>query len=60
MNWRWDQGRNQYFLFENIQKIASVLVGLDGVSLATGDPDPLRSPLEAATGLVFKPEHYKV
>jgi len=60
MNWRWDQGRNQYFLFENIQEIASVLSDLDSVSLATGDPDPLRSPLEAATGLVFRPEHYKV
>lgn len=60
MDWRWDQGRNQYFLFENIQKIASVLTTLDGASLSARDPDPLRMPLETATGLVFKPPHYKV
>jgi len=60
MDWRWDQGRNQYFLFDNIQKIATVLTDLDGASLSTGDSDPLRIPLEAQTGLVFKPDHYKV
>lgn len=62
MDWRWDQGRNQYFRFENIQKIAPILTALDGASLSTGDPDPLRVPLEAATGLVFKPNRdgYKV
>jgi len=60
MNWRWDQGRNQYFLFENIQKIAPILTALDGVSLATRGADPLRTPLENATGLVFKPADYKV
>lgn len=60
MNWRWDQGRNQYFLFENIQKIAPILSALDGVRPSTDNPDPLRFPLESRTGLVFKPDTYKV
>ena len=60
MAWRWDQGRKQYFLFENIQLIAKELVLLDGADMSTGVPDPLRAPLEAATGLVFRPHNYKV
>lgn len=36
------------------------MTGLNGADLSTRQPDPLRAPLETATGLVFKPEHYKV
>lgn len=60
MSWRWDQGRNRYFEFENIQSIAQVLAQLEGASLAAGDADPLRKPLQAGTGLDFAPDHYKV
>jgi hypothetical protein len=60
MDWRWDQGRNQYFHFDNIQKIAPVLTALDGADLSTRAPDPLRLSLETQTGLEFKPDHYKV
>lgn len=57
--WRWDQGRLEYFRFENIQRIARCLVSLEGASLTTTQ-DPLRVPLEAMTGLPFAPEGYKV
>lgn len=59
MRWRWDQGRLNYFKFDNIIAIAKVLWSLDGVDLAIGE-DVLRQPLEAATGLPFAPSHYKV
>lgn len=59
MRWRWDQGRLDYFKFENIVKIARVLCELDGVLLSTKS-DLLRTPLEQGTGLPFSPSHYKV
>ena len=59
IRWRWDQGRLDYFQFENIVKIARVLCELDGVALVNSD-DLLRQPLEQETGLPFAPSHYKV
>lgn len=59
MRWRWDQGRLDYFKFDNIVKIARVLAELDGVMLNT-KADLLREPLERETGLPFAPSHYKV
>ena len=59
MKWRWDQGRLDYFKFENIISIAKVLYALDGLSLDTKD-DLLRLPLETGTGLPFAPSSYKV
>lgn len=59
MRWRWDQGRLDYFRFENIVKMAQVLRELDGVVLNT-KVDLLRQPLEQGTGLPFAPSHYKV
>lgn len=44
--WRWDQGRLSYFNFDNLRRIASVLVQLEGVELNLRDLDPLRTPLE--------------
>lgn len=35
MRWRWDQGRLEYFKFDNIIKIAKVLSELDGIWLNT-------------------------
>ena len=57
--WRWDQGRLDYFRFENIVNIARVLTALDGVDL-TSKHDLIRLPLESGTGLPFSPSHYKV
>lgn len=55
--WRWDQGRRDYFRFERIQEIATALAPLDGVSLSG---DPLREPLQSASGLDFPPPNYTV
>ena len=52
--WRWDQGRLDYFRFENIVNIARVLTTLDGVDL-TSKHDLIRQPLESGTGLPFSP-----
>lgn len=55
--WRWDQGRLDYFLFDNIKDIASALIELDGAHF---DSDPLRELLMERTGLLFKPFNYTV
>lgn len=60
MNWRWDQGRLDYFRFDNIVRIARVLVDLENVDLRTSGTDPLRSALMSRTGLPFAPAHYRV
>ncbi len=59
MRWRWDQGRLDYFRFDNVVRIAEALSALDGVCL-DGVVDPLRAPLMQHTGLGFKPDHYRV
>ena len=58
--WRWDQGRLEYFNFDNLRRISGVLLRLNGVLLDTPDFDPLREPLVQGTGLPFLPTHYKV
>lgn len=55
ITWRWDQGRLEYFKFDNIKSIARVLVQLDGALLNSVGSDPLREPLTVGTGLPFKP-----
>ena len=59
--WRWDQGRLEYFRFDNIKAFARVLAPIDGTPL-TGSraQDPLRVPLEVGTGLRFSPNSYSV
>ena len=58
--WRWDQGRLDYFRFSNIALIANVLNELDGIALNISEEDPIRTPLMKTTGLPFRPSHYKV
>lgn len=58
LQWRWDQGRLEYFQIENLRKIASVMIDLDG-SVDDTD-DILRAPLTGATNLPFAPLEYKV
>lgn len=58
--WRWDQGRLEYFNFDNLKRIASVLVQLENINLDVAEYDPIRAPLEQQTGLPFLPIHYKV
>lgn len=60
MRWRWDQGRLSYFQYDNLVKIAKVLLDLQGVQINQKGFDPLRKPLEDYTGLPFAPNHYRV
>ena len=59
MRWRWDQGRLDYFKFENVVSIAKALRDLEGISIDT-KVDLLRFPLVENTGLPFAPSHYNV
>ena len=55
--WHWPQGRIKYLGYDNLKKMAQVLVPLDGVAKATTrQNDPLLPPLTYATGLEFKPD----
>lgn len=58
--WRWDQGRLEYFMFENLREIAKSLVGLNGMEINPQGFDPLRPVLEHDTGLSFSPKDYRV
>lgn len=60
MRWRWDQGRLDYFKYDNIVSIAQVLQFVNNIDLRTAESDPLRSELAAKTGLPFAPTHYRV
>ena len=60
MRWRWDQGRLDYFKYDNIVLVARVLCDLAGLQLRARGEDPLRSELCARTGLPFAPSHYRV
>ena len=58
--WKWDQGRLEYFRFDNIKTIAKCLLSLEGARLNVRGFDPLRNLLEVETGLPFAPPHYTV
>lgn len=58
--WRWDQGRLDYFNFDSLKAIAEVLIQLNGADLGTAGIDPLRESLTAHTGLPFAPVSYTV
>lgn len=61
MKWRWDQGRLDYFQYDEIKSIARALVQFNGQALPRGDePDTLRAVLEHYSGRPFAPGHYKV
>jgi hypothetical protein len=54
--WRWDQGRLEYFQYDEIKNIAKSLVKFDGHSLPKGgDPDTLRSALSEYSNKPFAP-----
>jgi len=59
-HWRWDQGRLEYFLFDNLRAIAVCLADLDGIEINPPSADPLRPVLESGTGLPFSPSHYRL
>lgn len=59
MIWRWDQGRSEYFRFENIKKIARVLLKYNGADMKQVDSQ-FRSDVMAATNLPFAPSTYTI
>ena len=60
-NWRFDQGRLDYFQFDEIKKISKALVALDGVDKPRGsDPDVIREVLSYHSDLPFLPDNYLV
>jgi hypothetical protein len=61
MNWRWDQGRLDYFQFDEIRHVAQALSQFDGQVLPRGDePDRLREVLWHLSERPFLPSSYKV
>ena len=58
--WRWDQGRLNYFAFDNLRAIAAALVGFDGQEINPIGVDPMRLVLQNQTQLSFSPGHYRV
>lgn len=60
-SWRFDQGRLNYFSFDEIKKIAIVLSKLDGTKKpGKGEPDTVRELLAEHTELPFLPQNYYV
>jgi hypothetical protein len=60
-NWRFDQGRLQYFQFDEIKKIACGLYTLDGVKKPAADEmDVVRDVLSHFSDLPFYPNDYTV
>lgn len=59
MIWRWDQGRSSYFHYNNILKVAAVLLEFNGADMEISDA-VFREQLLAKTGLPFAPGRYTV
>lgn len=61
MQWRWDQGRLDYFQIDEIRRIANALIAVNGRELPHGQtPDYLRVTLSHYSARPFAPSHYKV
>ncbi|MDI9333859.1 MAG: hypothetical protein QM533_05740 [Cytophagales bacterium] len=59
--WRWDQGRLDYFQFDEIKNIANALVSLNGRPIPrVNEPDTLRFILSQFSERPFAPENYRV
>jgi hypothetical protein len=60
-NWRFDQGRLQYFQIDEIKKIAQALSDIDGVKKpAANEKDVVREVLKHYSNLPFLPNDYTV
>ena len=59
--WRFDQGRLDYFQFDEIKRIAKALVNLDGIQKPSApNKDLLREALKSYSDLPFAPTDYYV
>lgn len=61
MEWRFDQGRLDYFQFDELKKIARALASIDGIKKpVSGEPDTIRKVLAQYSSLPFAPSNYFV
>lgn len=58
--WRFDQGRLDYFQIDEIRRIACALASVDGIRKPTVEADALRGALANHTSLPFLPTAYTV
>lgn len=58
--WRWEQGRLDYFDFNNIKLIAQSLLNLEGIGINASSASTFRSEIEKRTGLPYLPTSYSV
>lgn len=58
--WRFDQGRLDYFQFDEIRRIARSLAEIDGIDRPTIENDILREALAKHSGRPFAPDNYTV
>lgn len=58
--WRFDQGRLDYFQFDEIRRIACALVAIDGIVKPDVENDFLRQSLTSFTSRPFAPANYTV
>ena len=58
--WRFDQGRLDYFQFDEIRRIAHALAEIDGIDKPTIEKDILREVLATHSGRPFAPVNYTV
>lgn len=58
--WRFDQGRLDYFQFDEIKKIATALAEIDGIQKSAVGNDAIRENLKRYTSRPFLPTDYTV
>ena len=55
-DWQWEQGRTEYFQFENIRPLSRILVEKEGMLLSDSQENAdLRARMREAAGLEFRP-----
>jgi hypothetical protein len=59
-SWRFDQGRLDYFQFDEVKRIARALVAIDGIAKPKLKDDFLRKSLSAHSSRPFAPADYTV
>lgn len=61
IHWQWEQGRIEYFQFENILAMSRALVEKDGMLVSDVSADKeLRDIARHSAGLEFFPQHYTI
>lgn len=58
--WQWEQGRLEYFQFENLRLMSGVLLRKEGMLLSSANEDAELRELAGEVGIRFHPEGYTV